>query len=185
MSQDDPASPEYNVPGRVDAFVEAATAWARQLAGGDVLFLMGSDFHHANAHASFANLDRCGGSVLACVCCCCPASKRTRDAPHSSCVHGTQPHPSACARSARLRLRVACGGAAARLIHHVNADGRVNVLYSTPSAYVAAKAGYANTSWPVKGDDFFPYADCEHCYWTGARALGSTTACAGAVYVHC
>ena len=27
-----------------------------------------------------------------------------------------------------------------RLIHHVNADGRVNVFYSSPQAYVAAKA---------------------------------------------
>lgn len=58
-----------------------------------------------------------------------------------------------------------------RLIHHVNADGRVNVFYSTPAAYVAAKASYSNTSWPVKADDFFPYADCPHCYWTGEAVL--------------
>jgi 7-cyano-7-deazaguanine synthase in queuosine biosynthesis len=49
----------------------------------------------------------------------------------------------------------------------VNADGRVNVFYSTPAAYVAAKASYSNVSWTVKRDDFFPYADCAHCYWTG------------------
>lgn len=103
----------------------------------------------------------------------------------------------------------------------MNADGRIHVLYSTPSAYVAAKAEYnpgvhdntaANgsgsnaqqhtppaasvtraqrstaardrggrgahdrttrngnndgVSWPVRHDDFFPYADCPHCYWTG------------------
>ena len=22
-------------------------------------------------------------------------------------------------------------------------------------------------AWPLKTDDFFPYADCPHCYWTG------------------
>jgi hypothetical protein len=54
-----------------------------------------------------------------------------------------------------------------RLIHYVNLDGRVNVLYSTPAAYVDAKASYGATAWPVKTDDFFPYADCPHCYWTG------------------
>jgi len=35
-----------------------ATAWASKMQGNDVLFMMGSDFQHANAHASFVNLDR-------------------------------------------------------------------------------------------------------------------------------
>lgn len=25
----------------------------------------------------------------------------------------------------------------------------------------------AGVSWPVRRDDFFPYADCAHCYWAG------------------
>lgn len=58
-AQDDPSSPEYNVPARVDAFVSAAQEWSRQINGNDVLFMMGSDFHYANAHAWFINLDRC------------------------------------------------------------------------------------------------------------------------------
>ncbi|GJP85072.1 hypothetical protein CLOP_g15174 [Closterium sp. NIES-67] len=53
-----------------------------------------------------------------------------------------------------------------KLIHYVNRDGRVNALYSTPSIYVDAKH-HANESWPLKTGDFFPYADCPHCYWTG------------------
>lgn len=59
-----------------------------------------------------------------------------------------------------------------RLIHHVNQDGRVNVFYSTPAEYVAAKMSYANVTWPVKTDDFFPYADCPHCYWAGESFNG-------------
>lgn len=55
-----------------------------------------------------------------------------------------------------------------KLIHYVNADGRLNVIYSSPEAYVAAKHGYKH-AWPLKTDDFFPYADCPHCYWTGAN----------------
>lgn len=43
----------------------------------------------------------------------------------------------------------------------------MNVFYSTPAAYTAAKHAY-NVSWPLKTDDFFPYADCPTCYWTGA-----------------
>lgn len=34
-------------------------------------------------------------------------------------------------------------------------DGRLNVLYSTPSIYTDAKYA-ANESWPLKTDDFFP-----------------------------
>ncbi|GMH25687.1 hypothetical protein Nepgr_027530 [Nepenthes gracilis] len=53
-----------------------------------------------------------------------------------------------------------------KLIHYVNMDGRVNALYSTPSIYTDAK--YAeNKSWPLKTDDFFPYADHPNAYWTG------------------
>ncbi|KAJ6375289.1 hypothetical protein OIU77_000302 [Salix suchowensis] len=53
-----------------------------------------------------------------------------------------------------------------KFIHYVNQDGRVNALYSTPSIYTDAK--YAtNESWPLKTDDFFPYADIVNAYWTG------------------
>ncbi|XP_074275158.1 alpha-mannosidase At3g26720-like isoform X2 [Silene latifolia] len=53
-----------------------------------------------------------------------------------------------------------------KLIHYVNLDGRVNALYSTPSLYTDAKHA-ANETWPVKTDDFFPYADRANAYWTG------------------
>ncbi|XVE67610.1 hypothetical protein DITRI_Ditri09bG0001700 [Diplodiscus trichospermus] len=53
-----------------------------------------------------------------------------------------------------------------KLIHYVNKDGRVNALYSTPSIYTDAK--YATSkSWPLKTDDYFPYADRVNAYWTG------------------
>ncbi|KAJ8771037.1 hypothetical protein K2173_023362 [Erythroxylum novogranatense] len=53
-----------------------------------------------------------------------------------------------------------------KLIHYVNQDGRVNALYSTPSIYTDAKHA-ANDPWPLKTDDFFPYADGPNSYWTG------------------
>ncbi|XP_022775428.1 alpha-mannosidase-like [Durio zibethinus] len=53
-----------------------------------------------------------------------------------------------------------------KLIHYVNEDGRVNALYSTPSIYTDAKNA-ANESWPLKTDDYFPYADGQNAYWTG------------------
>ena len=53
-----------------------------------------------------------------------------------------------------------------KLIHYINEDGRINAFYSRPADYVAVKHQY-NHSWPLKTDDFFPYADCPVCYWTG------------------
>ncbi|CAE7688933.1 unnamed protein product [Symbiodinium pilosum] len=53
-----------------------------------------------------------------------------------------------------------------KLIQHVNADGRVHVFYSTPGRYVDAKKS-EQVTWPLKEDDFFPYADGPHQFWTG------------------
>lgn len=53
-----------------------------------------------------------------------------------------------------------------KFIHYVNQDGRVHALYSTPSIYTDAKHA-ANEAWPIKTDDFFPYADRVNAYWTG------------------
>ncbi|KAL8240385.1 hypothetical protein R6Q59_013740 [Mikania micrantha] len=53
-----------------------------------------------------------------------------------------------------------------KLIHYVNKDGRVNALYSSPSVYADAKFA-SNISWPLKTDDYFPYADGGNSYWTG------------------
>lgn len=53
-----------------------------------------------------------------------------------------------------------------KFIHYVNKDGRVNAFYSTPSIYTDAKNA-ANETWPLKLDDYFPYADSENAYWTG------------------
>jgi hypothetical protein len=57
-SQDDLSSPECNVQQRVELLVAQAQAWSNLLRGNDVLFMMGSDFEYANAHAIFANLDK-------------------------------------------------------------------------------------------------------------------------------
>ncbi|XP_031277275.1 probable alpha-mannosidase At5g13980 [Pistacia vera] len=53
-----------------------------------------------------------------------------------------------------------------KFIHYVNQDGRVNAIYSTPSIYTDAKHA-ANEAWPLKTDDYFPYADRVNAYWTG------------------
>ncbi|KAG8441431.1 hypothetical protein GDO86_006973, partial [Hymenochirus boettgeri] len=57
-----------------------------------------------------------------------------------------------------------------KLIKLVNAQqsngSNVNVFYSTPTCYLQSLHS-ANLSWPMKTDDFFPYADGAHMFWTG------------------
>ena len=55
-----------------------------------------------------------------------------------------------------------------KIIKYVNEkDDRFNVFYSNPTLYTYAKSQEIEVTWSVKTDDFFPYADCEHCYWGG------------------
>ncbi len=42
----------------------------------------------------------------------------------------------------------------------------MNVFYSTPSCYLYA-LNKADRGWTSKTDDFFPYANRPHSYWTG------------------
>lgn len=48
---------------------------------------------------------------------------------------------------------------------------RINIFYSNPDYYTQQKRLSTNkqdpVEWPVKTDDFFPYSDCPHCFWTG------------------
>lgn len=57
-----------------------------------------------------------------------------------------------------------------KLIKYVNArqavGSNINLLYSTPSCYLN-ELHKDNRTWPTKEDDFFPYADRAHGFWTG------------------
>ncbi|CAK8687802.1 unnamed protein product [Clavelina lepadiformis] len=54
-----------------------------------------------------------------------------------------------------------------KLIKYVNAAKKnVTVFYSTPSCYLYA-LNQADKEWTVKTDDFFPYAERPHSFWTG------------------
>lgn len=56
-----------------------------------------------------------------------------------------------------------------KMIRHTNEMApEVNLFYSTPSCYVKAMNDEAgNEPWPTKADDFFPYSNDPHAYWTG------------------
>ena len=52
----------------------------------------------------------------------------------------------------------------------------IDIFYSTPELYTQSKHNESSSSsnfmvgndyWSVKDDDFFPYSDCKHCFWTG------------------
>lgn len=57
-----------------------------------------------------------------------------------------------------------------KLIYYVNKQqsngSNVNIFYSTPACYMYSLY-QENTTWPLKYDDFFPYAHRPHAFWTG------------------
>ncbi len=57
-----------------------------------------------------------------------------------------------------------------KLIIYVNQrqsnGSKINIFYSTPACYLNSLFK-ANLTWPVKTDDFFPYAHRPHSFWTG------------------
>ncbi|KAL4192151.1 hypothetical protein AMTRI_Chr06g170820 [Amborella trichopoda] len=110
LVQDDILLFDYNVPERVDDFVNAAIEQANVTRTNHIMWTMGTDFRYQYANTWFRQMDK--------------------------------------------------------FIHYVNKNGRVNALYSTPSIYTDAKHA-ENESWPLKTEDFFPYADRANAYWTG------------------
>jgi hypothetical protein len=55
-----------------------------------------------------------------------------------------------------------------KLINYINSNNYLNMtlFYSTPNDYIDA-VHTEGLTFPVKTDDFFPYADGPHAYWTG------------------
>ncbi|XP_013794380.1 lysosomal alpha-mannosidase-like isoform X2 [Limulus polyphemus] len=57
-----------------------------------------------------------------------------------------------------------------KLMYYVNnmqaTGSRVNMFYSTPACYLRS-LNQTNVHWSVTAEDFFPYADRVHSYWTG------------------
>eukprot|EP00179_Madagascaria_erythrocladioides_P005108 CAMPEP_0198309554 /NCGR_PEP_ID=MMETSP1450-20131203/1914_1 /TAXON_ID=753684 ORGANISM="Madagascaria erythrocladiodes, Strain CCMP3234" /NCGR_SAMPLE_ID=MMETSP1450 /ASSEMBLY_ACC=CAM_ASM_001115 /LENGTH=981 /DNA_ID=CAMNT_0044012317 /DNA_START=93 /DNA_END=3038 /DNA_ORIENTATION=- len=56
-----------------------------------------------------------------------------------------------------------------KLMHYINTNENryhMKVKYSTPSIYLKA-VNKQSKAYPLKSDDFFPYSDHPHAYWTG------------------
>jgi len=63
---------------------------------------------------------------------------------------------------------------------------KINIFYSDPATYTAAK-NQEKIDWEVKRDDFFPYSDCDNCYWTGyftSRASLKRLERVGSAFLH-
>ena len=140
--------PEDILLEKIKHFTHLAGIQANQTKGQNIMFTMGMDFYYSQAEKNFRNID-----LLI----------------------------------EKTNLFLANGS-----IKAMDAFGsrfnRVNVFYSTPERYTNCKyidainakgdkskggeevpAKYDPASWNnnPKTGDFFPYADCDHCYWGG------------------
>lgn len=54
-----------------------------------------------------------------------------------------------------------------KLINKINAvRDDMELFWSDPVTYTEARAA-EDLTWTQKTDDFFPYSDCQHCFWAG------------------
>lgn len=132
---------------RIKLFTNALGKQANQTKGRNIMLTMGMDFQYSNARKNFENLD-----LL---------------------IDAT---------------RHVIGSGEINVSHFLGEDrfDDVKIFYSTPEKYTQCKyADFVNAKqskevdaeitkynpaeWSTspKTNDFFPYADCEHCYWTG------------------
>jgi hypothetical protein len=145
LCQDEPlvGDSDEHLLERVIDFVDALKVQSDRTKGNHIMLTMGSDFQYENALENYANLDLLISSILS------YQSSGRIDVP------------------SRLGPRFK----------------RINVFYSSPDYYTEWKYketmqqreeidttrgdNKLSTQWSVKTDDFFPYSDCPHCFWTG------------------
>mmetsp|Transcript_22177 Transcript_22177/g.44555 ORF Transcript_22177/g.44555 Transcript_22177/m.44555 type:complete len:1112 (-) Transcript_22177:51-3386(-) len=127
---------------RIRLFTNALGVQANRTKGRNIMITMGMDFHYSQARKNFQNLD-----LL---------------------IDSTQQ----LLDNGEIRL-------------WSDRFDKVNIFYSTPERYThckyadlvnaktsgegSARSKYNPAKWNTspKTNDWFPYADCDHCYWTG------------------
>ena len=133
---------------RVGDFVDALKLQSDRTKGNHILLTMGTDFHYSNALVNFANLDLLIDSML--------KFQASGDVDMSSLLGPDYDSLS---------------------VFYSSPDYYTEQKYlqtkrsrkkSQPSSNVRASSTSPGESmWATKTDDFFPYSDCVHCYWTG------------------
>jgi len=143
LCHDDPlvGLDEYQLKLRVENFLRKMKVQADHTKGSNVMVTMGSDFQYENAMDNFNNLDLLIETI------------------NNGVIDFSDWAPD---------------------------FARVNAFYSTPEMYTRYKydefvgEGYgqiksiegslilrSRPTLSIKTDDFFPYSDCKHCFWTG------------------
>ncbi|ELK26831.1 Lysosomal alpha-mannosidase [Myotis davidii] len=150
---DDRRSPEYNAEDLVDYFLKLAKDQGKFYRTNHTVMTMGSDFQYENANMWFKNLDKLIQLVN--------AQGKFYRTNHTVMTMGSDfQYENANMWFKNLDKLI-------QLVNAQQANGsRVNVLYSTPACYLW-ELNKANLTWSVKQDDFFPYADGPHMFWTG------------------
>ena len=150
---------------RIRAFADELARQASETKGGNLMLTMGMDFFYSEAERNFANLDLLIEA----------SDRHFREEKNSIDIFGgrfdgvnifysTPERYTRCKYADSLRATAGTTTATAETTErqHVasTSDGD-----SPPAS--AKKYDPATWRTNVKTGDFFPYADCDHCYWSG------------------
>jgi len=156
-------SSEDDMRDKMRSFADEVARQAGETKGRNVMLTMGMDFWFSDAGRNYANLDLLIEA----------ADRHFREDEGAIGVFdgrfdGVNIFYSTPDRYTRCKYADAVHAASAAVATTGKRDAvsTSDVNYSPPTT-TAAKYDPATWRTNVKTGDFFPYADCEHCYWSG------------------
>lgn len=150
--------------GMVKDFLLSVQQQSIRTKGDHVMLTMGSDFQYQRASVNFANLDLLIGTIM---------NLQEDEAINIPMLFGpdydainifysSPEYYTACKYNETVRHRTRT---------KTKTDTRINNNANhTTSANGWNRSETSSSSpveWSIKKDDFFPYSDCPHCFWTG------------------
>jgi len=145
---------EDDLRTRTRGFLNSVGIQASQTKGRNILLTMGSDFQYAQARKNYQNLDLLIDAV----------GQFLRDGTlNASDFFGDR------FDSVRIFYSTPERYTSCKHADLMNSKQRPNTVKRDTSGYEVEEsdAKFNPQNWAVKTGDFFPYADCDHCYWTG------------------
>jgi len=142
---------------RIGMFMSALKLQSDRTKGQNIMLTMGEDFQYENATLNFGNLDLLIDSVL---------KFQDSGAIDVPAVFYDRFEKVSIFYS-NPELYTAMKHAETKLAKRVSDTTKTDSNESTRAHISKRGEETSGVQWAIKEDDFFPYSDCENCFWTG------------------